>query len=38
VVGPQALFNGGDLQAGVKVAEQSYEIIPQTINVWRQIH
>jgi branched-chain amino acid transport system substrate-binding protein len=30
-LGPQALFYGGDLQAGVKVAKQSYEIIPQTI-------
>jgi branched-chain amino acid transport system substrate-binding protein len=30
-IGPQALFYGGDLQAGVKVAKQSYDIIPQTI-------
>jgi branched-chain amino acid transport system substrate-binding protein len=30
-MGPQALFYGGDLQAGVKVAKQSYEIIPETI-------
>ena len=30
-MGPQALFYGGDLQAGVKVAKQSYEIIPQMI-------
>jgi branched-chain amino acid transport system substrate-binding protein len=30
-LGPQALFYGGDLQAGVKVAKQSFEIIPQTI-------
>lgn len=30
-IGPQALFYGGDLQAGVKVAKQSFDIIPQTI-------
>jgi branched-chain amino acid transport system substrate-binding protein len=30
-MGPQALFYGGDLQAGVKVAKQSYEIIPETV-------
>jgi branched-chain amino acid transport system substrate-binding protein len=30
-LGPQALFYGGDLQAGLKVAKQSYDIIPQTI-------
>ena len=30
-IGPEALFYGGDLQAGVKVAKQSYEIIPQMI-------
>jgi len=30
-IGPKALFYGGDLQAGVKVAKQSYDIIPQTI-------
>jgi branched-chain amino acid transport system substrate-binding protein len=30
-MGPQTLFYGGDLQAGVKVAKQSYDIIPQTI-------
>jgi branched-chain amino acid transport system substrate-binding protein len=30
-LGPQALFYRGDLQAGAKVAKQSYEIIPQTI-------
>jgi branched-chain amino acid transport system substrate-binding protein len=30
-MGPQALFYGGDLQAGVKVAKQSNDIIPQTI-------
>jgi branched-chain amino acid transport system substrate-binding protein len=30
-MGPKALFYGGDLQAGVKVAKQSYDIIPQTI-------
>jgi hypothetical protein len=30
-MGPQALFYGGDLQAGVKVAKQSYEIIRRMI-------
>jgi branched-chain amino acid transport system substrate-binding protein len=30
-LGPQALFYGGDLQAGVKVAKQAYDILPQTI-------
>ena len=28
---PQALFYGGDLQAGVKVAKQSYEVVPKII-------
>jgi branched-chain amino acid transport system substrate-binding protein len=30
-VSAQALFYGGDLQAGVKVAKQAYDIVPQMI-------